>query len=79
MLIKDVEGKGAEKLVELSGQEKKFSISCAVVQSVIDYTEQCVGHSADDQIINMQAEIQDRIEIHWPQDNFSREAKARWS
>ena len=50
------------KLERLSGQEKSVSTACAVVQSVIEYTEQCVEHSADDEIMCMHAELQGRID-----------------
>ena len=37
-------------------------MTSAVVQSVIDYTEQCVEHSADDEVMSLHAEIQSRID-----------------
>ena len=45
----------------VSEQEKGLSFSCAALQSVIDYTEQCVQHAGDDEIVCMQTEVQDRI------------------
>ena len=51
-----------EKLDHLSGQEKTLSTSCAVVQSVIEYTEQCVKHSTRDEIMYMHAEVKSRID-----------------
>jgi hypothetical protein len=33
----------------LSEQSKGLSMACAAVESVIDYTEHCVEHSADDE------------------------------
>ena len=61
-LIKKAETMGVEKLEHLLAQEKKFSTSQAVVQSVIDYTEQFVEHSADDQVMCLHAETQNRIQ-----------------
>ena len=52
----------AQKLNRLSVQEKRLSTECAVIQSVIEYTQQCVKHSADDEIMCMHAEIKSRIE-----------------
>ena len=57
-LIKKVEDKGAEKLEHLSVQEKKLFTSHAVIQSVIDYTEQFIENSADNQFMCLHAEIQ---------------------
>ena len=45
----------------LSAQGKGLSIACAAVESVINYTEHCVEHSVDDEIVHMHAEIQNRI------------------
>ena len=51
-----------QKTKLLSEQEERISFAYAAVQSVIDYTEQCVEHAADDEIVCMQAEIQSRID-----------------
>ena len=61
-LLKEAALKVREKLEHLSGQEKSLSTSCAVVQSVIEYTEQCVEHSTRDEIMCMHAEIKSRID-----------------
>ena len=50
-----------QKCKHLSEQGKGLSIACAAVESVIDYTEHCVEHSADDEIMCMHTEIQSRI------------------
>ena len=50
------------KVERLLDQEKSASTACAVVQIVIEYTEQCVKHSADDEIMCMHAELQARID-----------------
>ena len=50
------------KLGRLSDQEKSVSTACAVLQSVIEYTEQCVEHSADDEVMCLHAELEGRID-----------------
>ena len=50
-----------QKSSHLSEQREDLSLACAVVESVIDYTEHCVEHSADDEIMCMHTEIQSRI------------------
>ena len=50
-----------QKSSHLSEQMEGLSLACAVVESVIDYTEHCVEHSADDEIMCMHTEIQSRI------------------
>ena len=61
-LLKEAALKVTKKFECLSGQEKSLSTSCAVVQSVIEYTEQCVEHSRNDDIMCMHVEIKSRIE-----------------
>ena len=61
-LLKETTAKGAQKLDLLSAQEKKLSTSRTVVQSVIEYTEQCLKHSADDEVMCMRVEMQSRID-----------------
>ena len=61
-LLAESAKKVSEKMERLSNQEKQLSTACAVVQSVIDYTEQCVEHSADDEVMSMHTEIQRRID-----------------
>lgn len=61
-LVEEAKTKGAEKLERLSGQEKKFSISAAVMQSVIEYAEQCVKHSSDREIVAVRSEVLSRID-----------------
>ena len=60
-LLKEAALKVTEKLERLSGQEKSVSTFCAVVQSVIEYTEQFVKHSSNDEIMCMHAEIKNRV------------------
>ena len=61
-LLKETTAKEAQKLEKLSAQEKKLSISSAVIQSVIEYTKQCLEHSADDEVMCKRVEMQNRIE-----------------
>ena len=51
-----------EKVEKLSLQEKNLSLASAEVQSVVDYTEQCVRHCTDNEVMRMHAEIRRRIE-----------------
>ena len=46
----------------LSVQEKTLSLASAEVQSVVDYTEQCVRHCTNNEVISTHAEIRRRIE-----------------
>ena len=51
-----------EKTDRLSVQEKNLSLASAEVQSVVDYTEQCVRHCTDNEVMSTHAEIRRRIE-----------------
>ena len=51
-----------EKMDRLSVQEKNLSLASAKVQSVVDYTEQCVRHCTDNEVMGLHAEIRRRIE-----------------
>ena len=51
-----------QKMDKLSVQEKNLSLASAEVQSVVDYTEQCVRHCTDNEVMSMHAEIRRRIE-----------------
>ena len=57
-LLTETATKVEQKCNNLSSQGKGLSIACAAVESVIDYTEHCVEHSADDEIMCMHTEIQ---------------------
>ena len=61
-LLTEAASNTTRKLDRLSGQEKSLSTTSALVQSVIEYAEQCIEHSADDEIMCMQAELQSRID-----------------
>ena len=51
-----------EKMDRLSVQEKTLSLASAEVQSVVEYTEQCVRHCTDNEVMSIHAEIRRRIE-----------------
>ncbi len=61
-LLKEAAMKVTKKLDHLSVQEKSLSTERAAVQSVIEYTQQCVEHSTDDEIMRMHGDIQSRID-----------------
>jgi hypothetical protein len=60
-LISEVSTQVERKVMNLSEQNKSLSAACASVQSVIEYTQQCVEHSADNDIIRMHTEISSRV------------------
>ena len=60
-LLMEAERKVSEKMANLQGQKKNMSISGAEVQSIVDYTEQCVKHCSDDEVMCVHAEIGSRI------------------
>ena len=51
-----------EKVNKLSLQEKSLSLASAEVQSVVDYTERCVRHGTDSEVMSMHAEMRKTIE-----------------
>ena len=51
-----------EKVDKLSVQEKNLSLTVAEVQSVVDYTERCVSHCTDYEVMSTHAEIRRRIQ-----------------
>ena len=60
-----VEGAGAivqDKVDKLSVQEKTLCLVSAEVQSVVDYTEQCVRHCTDNEVMSMHTEMKKTIE-----------------
>ena len=60
-LTKEAKGKTTQKLGGLSGQEDGLSTLCVRADSVIEFTQHCMKHSTDDQIMCMHAELQSRI------------------
>ena len=51
-----------EKVNKLSAQEKSLSLASAEVQSVVDYTERCVRHCTNSEVLIMHAEMRRTIE-----------------
>ena len=60
-LLEEARRKVSEKMENLQGQKKNMSISGTEVQSVVDYTQQCVKHCSDDEVMCVHAEIGSRI------------------
>ena len=56
-LLEEARRKVSEKMENLQGQKKNMSISGTEVQSIVDYTEQCVKHCSDDEVMCVHAEI----------------------
>ena len=61
-LLGEAAGVVQQKIDRLSVQEKTLSLASAEVQSVMDYTEQCVRHCTDNEVMSTHAEIRRRIE-----------------
>ena len=61
-LLVEAAGILQQKMDKLSVQEKTLSLASAEVQSVVDYTEQCVRHCTDNEVMSTHAEIRRRIE-----------------
>ena len=61
-LVTEAEGKIAQKSGGLTGQEKQLSTSCAGTDSVIEFTQHCMEHLTDDEIMCMHVELQSRID-----------------
>ena len=61
-LILKAEQKVQTKMENLSEQEKNLSLAHTEVKSVVDYTERCVRHCDDNEVMSMHAEVKSRIE-----------------
>ena len=61
-LLVEAAGIVQQKIDRLSVQEKTLSLASAEVQSVVDYTKQCVRHCTDNEVMSTHAEIRRRIE-----------------
>ena len=61
-LVMEAEVKIAQKSGGLTGQEKQLSTSCAGADSVIEFTQHCMEHLTDDEIMCMHVELQSRID-----------------
>ena len=61
-LLEEARRRVREKMENLKGQEKKLSIDSTEILSVINYTEQCVRHCSDEEVVSMHKEITQRIQ-----------------
>ena len=61
-LLEEAGTKTQEKITKLSVQEKTLSLASAEVQSVVDYTERCVRHCTDNEVMSMHTEMRKTIE-----------------
>ncbi len=61
-ILGKVPRKAASKLDNLSDQRESLSTECAVVQSVIEYTERCLKHATDSEFVEMHRDLQSRID-----------------
>ena len=59
-LLKEAATKVTQKLERLSVQEKSLSTEHEMVQSVLEYTEQCVDDLTEDEIMCMYGELENR-------------------
>ena len=61
-LLQECEAKVASKKENLSDQEKDLSMASSSVQSVMDFTEQCMEHSTDEDVLSKHVELLDRVD-----------------
>ena len=61
-LLEEARREVNSKITSFKRQEEKKSTASAEVRSIIDYTEQCVRHCSDDEVMCMHAEIGSRIQ-----------------
>ena len=73
-LLEEAAGIVQQKMDKLSIQEKTLSLASAEVQSVVDYTEQCVRHCTDNEVMSTHSEIRRRIERE-----IKEHSKSGWS
>ena len=61
-LLEEAGTKTQEKITKLSVQEKTLSLASAEVQSVVGYTERCVRHCTDNEVMSMHTDMRKTIE-----------------
>ena len=61
-LLEEARREVNSKITSFKTQEEKMYITSAEVRSIIDFTEQCVRHCSDDEVMCMHAEIGSRIQ-----------------
>ena len=59
-LLEEARREVNDKIADLKGQ-KEMPIASAEIHRIIDYTERCVRHCSDDEVMCMHAEIGSRI------------------
>ena len=62
-LLEDVKSLVKEKTDNILKREQNMSTACSTVDFVIDYTERCVNHCADDEMMLMHADVGKRIKL----------------
>ena len=61
-LLEEARREVNSKITSFKRQEENMSLASAEVRSIIDYTEQCVRHCSDDEVMCMHAEVGSRIQ-----------------
>ena len=61
-LFKATAAQVEQEAEDLCVQEKELSTASAVIQSVIEYTMQCIDHLSDDEVMRTHSEIEDQID-----------------
>ena len=61
-LVEDATTTAQQKLQKLSQQEKTLSVASEELQSVVDYTEQCVSLATNNELVSMDTEIRKTIQ-----------------
>ena len=61
-LLEEARREVNSKITSFKRQEENMSTASAEVRSIIDYTEQCVRHCSDDEVMCMHAEFGSRIQ-----------------
>ena len=62
-LLEEVKSLVKQKTTNILKREQTMSRACVTVDSIIDYTERCVQHCADDEMMLMQADISKKIKL----------------
>ncbi len=62
VLLEEAGRRAQEKVGNLTAREKNLSQAYAEVQSVVDYTERCLEHGTDNEVMSMLTEMRNRIQ-----------------
>ena len=68
-LLEEAAKRVQEKVDRLSEQEKNLSLANTEVRSVIEYTDRCVRHCTDNEVMSMHSDIKGRITKKLHQNN----------